>query len=104
MEQPEGNDMRKIEQSMMQAVYDRRNWRSGNTEVIQYPDYSMCEVVLHGSVIATVEYLPHSVRHVTLTVAIVQRWPTRTTCSRLRALGVDVEVVRGKAYIDGRAV
>lgn len=96
--------MRKIEQSMVQAVYERRNWRSGNTEVIQYPEYGLCEVVLHGNVIATVEYLPHSVRHVVPAMATVQRWPTRTTFSRLRALGVDVEVVGGKAYIDGRAV
>lgn len=96
--------MRKIEQSMLMAVYDRRNWSSGNTEVIQHPEYGLCEVLLHGNLIAMVEYLPYNVRHVSPAMGTVQRWPTRTTFSRLRALGVDVEVVRGKTYINGRAV
>lgn len=93
--------MRKIEQSMVQAVYSRCNWRSGNTEVVQYPEYGLCEVVLHGNVIATVEYLPYNVRHVVPSMATVQRWPTRTTFSRLRALGVDVTTKAGEKFIGG---
>lgn len=100
-------DMRKIERDMLKAIELRCNWRSGNTEVIQYarfcnalPCYT-AEVVLHGSVIATVDYYSGGDNVVTPARATFQRWPTRTTVSRLRALGVDARVRQGIPYIGG---
>lgn len=74
--------MRKIEQEMVKAVKDRRSWKSGNTEVAVKYD-GMVQVYLHGNLIANIP---------THTMPLVhnsnwQTWPTRTTASRLRALG-----------------
>ena len=74
--------MRKIEKEMIAAVKDRRNWKSGNTEVFvtQLGDTA---VKLHGSTIAV---FMHGIDGHPCNTAW-QKWPTRTTASRLRALG-----------------
>lgn len=74
--------MRKIEQGMVSAVKDRRNWKSGNTEVFVTKLGDVC-VKLHGSTIAAyiqgIDGYPCN--------AAWEKFPTRTTASRLRALG-----------------
>ncbi len=90
--------MRKIEEKMLDAIENSRDWTSGNTEVISDGD-GLSWVYLHGNRIAcssngTVETDRQTLR----------TWPTRTTMSRLRALGVDVCTRKGDIYLNGEAV
>lgn len=71
--------MRKIEQDMCVAIEDFRNWRKANTEVQQGPEGM--DVYLHGNHIGSIDATGLVVNERTL-----ERWPTRTTKSRLRAL------------------
>ena len=82
--------MRKIEQDMLQAINDRRPWSQNNTTVIQHPSYA--EIYLHGNLIATVTYTHHNGHFniVNVHTDTLRQYPTRTTKSRLRALGVRV--------------
>lgn len=84
--------MRKIEKEMLEAIHSRKDWHNDNTVVFFFgagetgnPHGSRSEVYLHGNHIASfwhdsgdVEYNSHFFRE----------WPTRTTVSRLRALGI----------------
>jgi hypothetical protein len=101
--------MRKIEQQMTQAIRDGQNWQSGNTMV------NRCDVIgdtetgvyLHGHLIAkrysrgfdTASEAPFQVIEHTF-----RKWPTRTTVSRLRALGIDAAIRKGKPTINGKEV
>lgn len=73
--------MRKIEEQMVDAVNNQRDWRSGNTRVEQIN--GNVRVYLHENHIAS---FPKNGRAVVNTDTL-RRWPTRTTKSRLRALG-----------------
>ena len=68
--------MRKIEQAMITAVANGRDWRSGNTEVVN--DGPVVTIKLHGNVIA---WLQSGMMFVT-----PAGWTTSTTKSRLNAL------------------
>ena len=46
--------MRKIEQQMIQAIKDNKDWKLDNTRVEYYPESSSSCVYLHGNHIATV--------------------------------------------------
>ena len=81
--------MRKIDAEMKTAVAERRSWKSGNTEVVA--DSNTVKVYLHGNPIATVD----ESKNVEVNMDTVSRWPTNTTLSRLRALGVSVRRVGG---------
>jgi len=72
--------MRKIEQEMIRAIQQRKAWKKDNTEVM--PFNNRIDVFLHGNHIAHVQN-----GRVYANLATFYRWPTRTTCSRLRALG-----------------
>lgn len=94
--------MRKIEREMLQAIEARRNWTKGNTRVL----FSAAQVIgagrvtLHENNIAlimhdgTIRIFPETFRN----------WPTMTTASRLRALGVNASIRNGRACIDGQPV
>lgn len=92
--------MRKVEQDMLKAIHSKSNWKCGNTEVqylplVQLPYHARAEqakVFLHGNQIATVVY-ENGLVYVTL---VAEQWPTRTTTSRLRALGIDARVYKGE--------
>ena len=71
--------MRKIEQAMCEAVNNRVNWKSDNTQVENYN--GEITVYLHGNAIFRIV---GGVKYWTFA-----GWPTQTTKSRLRALGVD---------------
>jgi hypothetical protein len=45
--------MRKIEQQMIEAIKDNRNWKSGNTSVVTLQT-TMSRVYLHDNLIAIV--------------------------------------------------
>lgn len=93
--------MRKIEKDMLQAIKDRRNWQSGNTRVSAEhgPDGTVCRVWLHGNLIAVVGKTGTAYHART-----VSKWPTATTRSRLRALGIDATIRNGIMHINGLAV
>ena len=87
--------MRQIEQKMVEAVKKGYNWELANTEVISDGE-GLSWVYLHGHMIAlSVDGIIEPIRETLL------KWPTRTTMSRLRALGVDVCRRRKDIYLDG---
>lgn len=84
---------RKIEQEMNAAVDQRRNWRSGNTEVLV--SGPLVEVYLHGNLIARQDSADAQQPAMQFTLA---GWNTPTTRSRLNALGARVFTKQGQAY------
>ena len=87
--------MRKIEKQMVEALNNGDNWCLANTKVISDGE-GLSWVYLHGHMIAlSVDGIIEPIRETLL------KWPTRTTMSRLRALGVDVCKRRGDIYLDG---
>ena len=88
--------MRKIEQQMIAALRAGRAWQSGNTSVTAPDRTGRAAVYLHGNHIADVrdgQAVPN--------LGTLARWPTVTTKSRLRALGVPIEQRRGSLYVNG---
>lgn len=93
--------MRKIEQQMLAAIIHDESWQSGNTAVTKLSGldewgdtWRTVKVYLHGHEIA--EVLDDMVA---VNVEVLIQHPTRTTCSRLRALGVPVSVKQGVPYL-----
>lgn len=88
--------MRKIEQQMRAAALQGFNWAGGNTTVSIRGTNGLAEVFLHGHSIA---YVKEGKAVPNLTT--LREWPTSTTKSRLRALGVNVSTCKGVTYVDG---
>lgn len=101
--------MRKIERAMLDAIKNRKSWRSGNTEVVyleevESPTLARIEhakVYLHGNHIATWDY---SRNRADANPSTLKRWPTATTKSRLRALDVDVYTKNCVTYLYDQAI
>ena len=89
--------MRLIEQQMVQAVNIQANWSKDNTMVSYQPLDNVSYIYLHGHHIATYSHLGLEVFPNLDTLAT---WPTVTTKSRLRALGVNVYTRKGITYIN----
>ena len=86
--------MRKIEREMVKALRDGHAWQSGNTSVTAPDHTGRAQVYLHGNHIADVrdgQAVPN--------LGTLARWPTTTTKSRLRALGVPIEQRKGRVYV-----
>jgi len=81
------NVMRKIEQQMIQAIKAKKTWSHNNTAVIYDKVIDVSFVFLHGNQIG---YHNHDDGLFFPNYKTLQEWPTRTTKSRLRALGVSV--------------
>lgn len=97
--------MRKIEQDMLAAIRDRRDWHGGNTEVVHDKSGRITDVFLHGNHIAAIVHCKRRfVSVVTPNRTTVRAYPTRTTISRLRALGVNAYVRGGLPFIDDEAL
>lgn len=99
--------MRQIEKDMLRAINKRENWRKDNSEVrvIILDDNVISQVFLHGNHIA--DFVHHSQWGMGWTEPnrdTLADWPTPTTKSRLRALGVNVTQSRGVVSIDGEVV
>lgn len=85
--------MRKIERLMLAAIVERKSVTLGNTRVeylpsIDSPTRSRIEyakVYLFGNHIASFTYASHKFDYNPQTFAL---WPTATTKSRLRAMGI----------------
>jgi hypothetical protein len=96
--------MRLIEREMREAIRHGRDWKKDNTQVVVDAGYRtyFVDVFLHGNHIAEVLCrmgIPEDRVHVNQTT--LKNWPTRTTMSRLRALGVDVYTSKGRVFLHG---
>lgn len=91
--------MRKIEQEMRQAIQQGRSWSQGNTTVRIEGDSA--HVFLHGNHIGQVD---RGNGRITVDESTLRFFPTVTTKSRLRALGVNLTQSKGRIYIDGRYI
>jgi hypothetical protein len=92
--------MRKIENEMIKAIHSQKRWSLANTIVSPIDDTNVA-VYLHGHEIAIV----NTYNGFTMTnVDTLRRYPTNTTKSRLRALGVNVATRKGITYLDNVAI
>jgi hypothetical protein len=91
-------NMRQIEEQMNQAIRERRDWSSGNTRVVIDGVYTT--VYLHENRIA----YAFGAHYFVPDLSTLRAWPTPTTKSRLRALGVNVTTKDGVTYVDGEEV
>ncbi len=103
--------MRKIETKMLDAIKDGEFMLSGNTQVrllwanspcADGTTTHCCEVSLHGNDIATV--YAFTIGDDTTLFAVpnlttLNEYPTATTKSRLRALGVHVYTLKGRTFV-----
>ena len=99
--------MRKIESEMLFNVMMGRDWSQANTRTERASsDDAVMIVRLHGHHIATVWGACHGRDQwaVEVNTDTLRRWPTRTTMSRRRALGVDVCTRKGEVMLDGVAL
>ena len=84
--------MRKIEFDMVKAVRENKPFKRDNTQV--KIDLNTAHVFLHGNHIASVVN-----DIVMVNVDTLKAYPTVTTKSRLRALGVNVYTKNGITYL-----
>ena len=92
--------MRLIEKEMNAAINSGRDWSKDNTRVVSDAGGTVMDVFLHGNHIAEVQQrMGRQSVHVNHTT--LKNWPTRTTLSRLRALGVDVCTRKGEVVLNG---
>jgi hypothetical protein len=97
--------MRKIEKEMYSAIVNGYNWSKGNTKVMTDSDTTgSAYVYLHGNHIATVRFCMGMMTDVEVNKETLAKWPTPTTKSRLRALGVNVTTKNDVTYLNGVAV
>ena len=92
--------MRKIEQLMNNAINHHVRWSLQNTIVSPLDEITVA-VYLHGHEIALIN---QRTGFVMTNVDTLRRYPTNTTKSRLRALGVNVSTRKGVTYLDGKAI
>jgi hypothetical protein len=93
--------MRLIEQQMNEAIYNKALWSKDNTRVLYVAHLNQSYIYLHGHPIALYDYREAKVIPNLDTLA---EWPTVTTKSRLRALGVNVATRNGVTYVDNKEV
>ena len=93
--------MRLIEEQMIEAVATKVAWSKDNTRVRYSSDDNTSHIRLYGHHIA---YYDHNSGEIVPNVATLAHWPTVTTKSRLRALGVNVYTRKGITYVNDREV
>lgn len=92
--------MRKIEQQMLSAIHNHVRFQSANTIVSPLDELTVA-IYLHGHEIALINQRSGFVM---TNVDTLRRYPTNTTKSRLRALGVNVATRKGVTYLDNIAI
>lgn len=91
--------MRKIEASMLTAIWNKLNVNLSNTSV-HYNEHTQTSLIrLHGNLIAT--YKHDGLYKYKANEGMFKSWPTTTTRSRLRAMGIPASIKGGQAVIDG---
>lgn len=92
--------MLKIELQMMQAIGINRAWAFGNTSVSRDADNpNMMVVSLHGNHIASIEIAGGIILGRWINLKTLGDYPTKTTLSRLRAMGFRVRKAKGQVII-----
>ena len=90
--------MRKIEQAMKYCINTRTQKTIGNTSILVGEFVTGPVIItLHDNVIGGVKFNGE----VWCNYDTFKAWPTRTTASRLRALGIDARLIKGNAAING---
>ena len=92
--------MRVIEREMLTAIREGKEWRKDNTRVDQVESTGGADVYLYNHHIATVQ--ANGV--VLVNTGTLRNYPTVTTKSRLRALGVNVYTRKHITYLDGEEI
>ena len=91
--------MRLIEQQMNEAITTKAvHWTKDNTDVMYLVNIAQSYIYVHGKPIALYD---HNSARVVPDLDTLATWPTVTTKSRLRALGVDVATRKGVTYVNG---
>ena len=85
---------------MLNAIHHHVRWQSANT-IVSPLDELMIAVYLHGHEIAIINQRNGFVM---TNADTLRRYPTNTTKSRLRALGVNVATRKGVTYLDNVAI
>jgi hypothetical protein len=101
--------MRKIEQQIWNLIKSKKSGTIDNSRVVYLPELNEpmhariehAKIYLHGHHIATYTYSMDRVDYNPVTLA---SWPTSTTKSRLRALGVNVYTKKGKTFVNDRLI
>ena len=98
--------MRVIEKEMLEAIKHGRDWSKDNTRVVVDAGYRsyFVDVFLHGNHIAEVLCRMGCDDRVHVNHTTLKNWSTRTTLSRLRALGVDVCTRKGEVMLNGEPI
>jgi hypothetical protein len=92
--------MRVIEKKMIAAINEGKDFTLNNTHVKNVKiDANTAHVFLHGNHIASVVN-----GIVMVNVDTLKAYPTVTTKSRLRALGINVTTKQGITYLNGEKV
>lgn len=92
--------MRVIEREMREAIERQQQWKKSNTEILlelgaDGKPTGKTKVYLHDNHIADVwhgEAINIGGAHVIPNMKTFWAWPTRTTTSRLRALGINASI------------
>ena len=90
--------MRKLEEKMVNAINQGRNFTLDNTHVKF--DFNTAHVFLHGNHIASIVNGGTPI----VNLDTLRQYPTNTTKSRLRALGVDVYTKKGITFVNGEEI
>lgn len=93
--------MRVIEKKMLEAIKAKKDWQLDNTSVTYYPETNSSAVFLHNNYIGTYWHVYESFK---VDRETLKRWPSPTTKSRLRALGVNVYTRKGITYLNDKAI
>ena len=97
--------MRKVEREMLRAIDARETKTLGNTFVRFDAEDNVSAVFLHGNHIADFWHpLEWKTGFMEPNLETLAQWPTPTTKSRLRALGVNVTQKAGVIAVDGEVV
>ena len=91
--------MRVIEKQMLSAIKNKQYFNKDNT-IIKHQN-GCASIYLHNNHIA--DFYNHSNKLI-VDICTLRNWPTNTTKSRLRALGVNVTTKKGITYLDNVAV
>ena len=97
--------MRVIEKQMLAAINGGRDWSKDNTRVTakRVDGMVFSDVFLHNHRIASVT-MWNGKPATSVCKDTLREWPTRTTMSRLRALGVDVYTRKGNVILDNEII
>lgn len=95
--------MRVIEKEMLKAIENKTDWAKGNMGVFYDNNNTKygarSEVYLFGNHIGDYWY---DTKEFVTNIRTLIDWPSATTKSRLRALGVNLVSHRGELFIDGK--